>query len=114
MTAAVARRSHDAGVALRALYRDAARHHLPLVAAGLSFYGLLAMFPVLLVMLSIYGLAGDPREVERHLAAAQGFLPDEVIQLLGREMHKLIAHPVRRLSLGLGVGFLMSLAAAST
>jgi uncharacterized BrkB/YihY/UPF0761 family membrane protein len=53
MTAAVARRSHDAGVALRALYRDAARHHLPLVAAGLSFYGLLAMFPVLLVMLSI-------------------------------------------------------------
>ena len=114
MSVAIARRCRDAAACAAALHRGATRHHLPIVAAGLSFYGLLAMFPVLLVFLSIYGLAADPRVVERHLAAAQGFLPDEVIQLLGREMLKLIAHPVRRLSLDLGVGFLMSLAAAST
>ena len=112
--AALARRSCQAGRCAARLYRGAARHHLPIVAAGLSFYGLLAMFPALLVIVSIYGLAGDPREVERHLAAAQGFLPDEVIQLLGREMHTLIAHPVRRLSLGLAFGLLVTVTSAAT
>jgi membrane protein len=96
------------------LRRRVYRHYLPLLAAGLSFYGLMAVFPVLVMFLSLYGLIGDPRAIERDLAAAQGFLPDEVIRLLEREMHKLVAHPVHHLSASLALGFALTLAGAST
>jgi membrane protein len=89
-------------------------NHLPLLAAGLSFYGLMAMCPVLVMFLSLYGLIGDPRAIERDLAGAQGFLPDEVIRLLAREMHKLVAHPVHHLSASLALGFALTLVGAST
>lgn len=99
---------------LPGLRDHAHRHHLPIVAAGLSFYGLMAVFPALVVFLSLYGLMGDPREVERHLAFAQGFLPGEVIRLLAREMHKLVAHPLHRLTLSLAFGLALMLASATT
>jgi membrane protein len=95
---------------LSRLHAAIVEHHLPLIAAGLSFYGLVAVFPALVLFLSIYGLAADPRVVEHHLAAAQGFLPDEVIRLLGHEMSKLIAHPVRRLTVSLGFGLVLTVA----
>jgi membrane protein len=96
------------------LRRRVSRHHLPILAAGLSFYGLMAMFPALVVFLSLYGLVGDPRAIEHHLAAAEGFLPDEAIRLLAREMHKLIAHPAHHLSVSLALGLGFTLAGAST
>ena len=115
MTApALIRRGHAIlAQAARLRYR-VFRHHVPLLAAGLSFYGLMAVFPVLVMLLSLYGLIGDPRAIERDLTAAQGFLPDEVIRLLEREMHKLVGHPVHHLSVGLALGFALTLAGAST
>ena len=35
-------------------------HNLTLVAAGVAFYGFLALVPALVAFISIYGLVADP------------------------------------------------------
>src|SRR5690606_21355638 len=56
------------------------------VAAGVAFYGLLAIFPTIAAFISLYGLLADPATVSNHLASLQAVLPSEAIELIGEQM----------------------------
>jgi membrane protein len=44
--------------------KDAVREdRITLIAAGVAFYAMLALFPAMIVVVSIYGLAMDPEEI---------------------------------------------------
>ncbi len=45
------------------------------VAAGVTFYALLALFPAITALVSLYGLVADPQTMIGHLAAIERFLP---------------------------------------
>jgi membrane protein len=64
-------------VALRA-----AHDNMSLVAAGVAFYLLLAIFPALLMFVSIYGLFLSPQAAAGQAAAATAILPDEAAALI--------------------------------
>jgi membrane protein len=53
-----------------------------MVAAGLSFYSLLGLFPALLAVVSIYGLVADPMSVENGLTSLARTLPPQARQLV--------------------------------
>ena len=36
---------------------------MPLLAAGVAFYGFLALFPALIALVLIYGLVADPAQI---------------------------------------------------
>ena len=56
--------------------------NVSLVAAGVAFYGLLAVFPGIAALVSIYGLVADPASAGRLFADMPG-LPAEARRILG-------------------------------
>jgi len=56
--------------------RDAVREdRITLIAAGVAFYAMLALFPAMIVVVSIYGLVLDPGEIAAQVRAL-GVLPE--------------------------------------
>lgn len=43
------------------------RDNISIVAAGVAFYALLAIFPALAAMIGIYGLVADPADVQKEI-----------------------------------------------
>jgi membrane protein len=84
-----------------------------LVAAGCAFYGTLALFPALSMLVSLYGLAFDPKSVAVQLGLIEGLLPPDAFGLIARQVTALIAQPPRTLGLSLLVGLGMTLWSAS-
>ncbi len=85
------------------------RDNISVIAAGVAFYGLLAIFPGMSALISIYGLVADPAVIEGQVAALAGVLPQEALKLLSDQLHSLIAAPPAKLGLGLLVSLLLAL-----
>jgi membrane protein len=64
---------------LKALPARVKRHNLVVTAAGIAFYGLLALVPTLLATVSIYGLVnqGNEAEIRQQIEDAAGSLDDD-------------------------------------
>jgi len=58
------------------------RDSLMLVAAGVAFYAMTAIFPAIAAFVSIYGLFADPYSVKAQLAGYAGLLPTTSMDLL--------------------------------
>jgi membrane protein len=56
--------------------------NLTLVAAGVAFYAMTAIFPAIAAFVSIYGLFADPNAVEKQIADFSGLLPPNSFKLL--------------------------------
>jgi len=93
--------------------KDAVREdRITLIAAGIAFYAMLALFPAMIVVVSIYGLVMDPEEIAVQVRSL-GVLPDDVRSILTGQLDALVRAPGGRLSLSLAVGVLLALVSAS-
>ncbi|WP_051070928.1 YihY/virulence factor BrkB family protein [Mesorhizobium sp. STM 4661] len=79
-----------------------------LVAAGATFYLLLALFPALAAFISIYGFVADPITVADHVAYLGGLLPSGGLDLIRGQLQAL----ARQNPGALGTGFFIGLAIA--
>jgi membrane protein len=86
-------------------WREFNEDRIPAVAAGATFYGLLALFPALGAFVSLYGLFADVDEARRQVASLRGVLPEGAVAVLGDQMTRLAAAP----HAGLGATFLTGL-----
>ncbi|RYF31632.1 MAG: YihY/virulence factor BrkB family protein [Comamonadaceae bacterium] len=59
----------------RRTYHEVDRDRVRAVAAGVTFYGLLALFPALTAFVSLYGLVAEPATIAGQVALIDGFLP---------------------------------------
>lgn len=82
-------------------YRQASEDNLGLIAAGVAFYGFLALVPMLGALVLIFGLAFDPVEIVRQFASISPSLPKEVAALIGEQLDSLIATSSGKKGLGL-------------
>lgn len=78
------------------------------LAAGVTFYGLLAVFPAISALISLYGLFLDPRGLQEQLDAASWVLPSGAIEVMRDQALRIISHGAPTL----GFSFLLSLAIA--
>src|SRR6476659_1947591 len=62
-----------------------------LVAAGVTFYALLALFPATAALVSLYGLFTDPGSISQHLNLVSGFLPQGAIDVIGDQVNRISA-----------------------
>jgi membrane protein len=76
---------------LAALWRLTGARHLNLIAAGVAFYALLAVFPALAATLAIAGLIIDPTVVAEFLSLAADFLPQDALDLLDAQATRLLS-----------------------
>lgn len=79
-----------------------------LVAAGCAFYGTLALFPAMSMLISLYGLVFDPATVEPQLLLLRDLLPPSAYTLISDRIHMLVTRPPGTL----GIGLLVSTAVA--
>ena len=56
-------------------YEEINKDRILAVAAGVTFYALLALFPAIAALVSIYGLFADPATIQDHLNSLSGVLP---------------------------------------
>jgi membrane protein len=88
------------------VYHGISADRIPLVAAGVTFYLLLSIFPGIAALFSIYGLFANPADIAGHLDALANVAPSGAIDVLREEMTRLASDG----GTTLGVGFLVSLA----
>jgi membrane protein len=83
------------------------------VAAGVTFYGLLALFPALAAFVSLYGLVAEPQTVIEHLAALGAVMPAQAYELLRDRALTLTSHGQQQLGFSLAISLALSIWSAN-
>jgi membrane protein len=73
-------------------WREMSSDRVSLAASGCAFWGTLALFPFISMLISIYGLAFDPATVEPQLEVLRDLLPPSVFALIAERVHTLVSH----------------------
>ena len=86
---------------------------LPILAAGVAFYMLLALFPGLAALVALYGLFYDTADIARQLHGLAGLVPNDVLALLSTQLHEIDATKHSTLGMGAVGGLLLALWSAT-
>jgi membrane protein len=89
------------------------RDNLSIIAAGVAFYALLAIFPGLIALVGLYGLMFDPHQVSDHLSSLTAVLPAEAAELIGEQLAEVTSMEKTSLGVGSIVAILLALWSAS-
>lgn len=89
-------------------YREFKDDRVTLIAAAVTYYLLLSLFPTITAFVSIYGLFADPSTVAKHLRVLADVVPAGGMAILDEQLTKLTDTG----GTTLGVALLLSLAAA--
>lgn len=82
--------------------------NITIIAGGVTFSILLAIFPALGAFVALYGLVGDVNEVPRQIQVLGVLLPPDMVKFVGGEMVRLAGTRSGGLSLALIGGVLIS------
>jgi membrane protein len=92
--------------------RDASEDNISIVAAGVAYYGFLAIFPALAALILIYGLFADPSVVQHNVASLSA-IPSDVRDMLTQQLTSLSRQSSGSLSAGLVVSILFAVWSAT-
>jgi membrane protein len=86
---------------------------IAMIAAGVTFYTLLAIFPGIAAFVALYGLMADVSDAQRHLQMLSVILPSGVISLVGDQMIRAAQSKAGGLSLAALGGLALSIWSAN-
>ena len=92
---------------------DFSRHRVTTEAAGVTFYSILALFPAIAALVSLYGLFADPAAIGAQLRGMSAFLPGGAIQVIGDQMTRVSQQGHGKLGLGIILGVVIALWSAN-
>ena len=98
---------------LKRTYGDIGENRLTLVSAGVTFFVLLALFPGIAALVSVYGLIADASTIERQVAQLQGVLPSGGIDILAEQVKRVTAKGDTALGLTALIGIGLSVWSAN-
>ena len=99
---------------LRRTYAAVVEDHVLLIAAGVTFYALLALVPALTVLVSLYGLFTDPASLDRHMGLLEGVVPGGGLDIVREQLLRLAERGETRLGLTSLVAFAVALWSANS
>lgn len=73
------------------LWRVASERHLGLIAAGVAFFAMLAIFPAVAALVALFGFWADPAVIDTQLDLMSEFIPPDAFALLDAQVNRLIA-----------------------
>jgi membrane protein len=82
-------------------------------AAGVVFFALLALFPGIAALVSIYGLFADPATISEHLDTVAGVLPGGAVDIIRDQLTRLTSQGRGTLGVSFVVGLVISLWSAN-
>jgi membrane protein len=86
---------------------------VPMVAAGCTFYTLLALFPAIGAFMALYGLFADPADAQRNIQTLSALLPGGAIKIIGDQMSHVAGARHGGLSAAFAFGLLASIWSAN-
>jgi membrane protein len=95
-------------ILLRA-WSEVSEANLFLVAGGVTYASLLALFPGLAALVSLYGLLLDPSQIEKQVASMGAVLPEQAQQMLSDQLHTLVTSSTGALGLSAILALLLAL-----
>jgi membrane protein len=96
------------------VWSEIGEDRIMLVAAGVTFYLLLALFPALAAFVSLYGFVADPKTIADQVAYLGGVLPSGGLDMIRGQLQALANASGKALSFGFVVGFLVALWSANS
>lgn len=70
-------------------YNEVVNDHVMLIAAGVTFYVLLALVPSLTALVSLYGLFADPSTLDRQMDLLNGLIPSGALDIVHEQLRRL-------------------------
>ncbi len=98
---------------VRRAYTNIGKHRVLALAAGVTFYSILAIFPAIAALVGIYGLFADPAAISTHLDSVAGFLPGGAIDVIRDQLTRIASHGKSTLGLTFVAGLAISLWSAN-
>lgn len=83
------------------------------VAGGVTFFGLLSLFPAITAFVSIYGLMADPATISQHLSMLKNFMPESALSVIRTQVESIANAPGQALSLAGIMGLAVALYSAN-
>jgi membrane protein len=85
-------------------FREFNKDQCPDLAAALTYYAVLSLFPAILALVSLIGLFGDPQKTtDALLQIVSGFAPAETVNTVSGTVEELASAPAAGLTLVLGL-----------
>jgi membrane protein len=96
------------------VYKSLGEDRLLTEAGAVTFFGLLAVFPAIGALVSIFGIYADRTTIAQSLDLVTGFLPAGAIEVIRDQMVRVASEPSTTLGLGAIFGLLISLWSANS
>lgn len=89
---------------LKKTLREFSKDQCPDLAAALTYYAVLSLFPAMLALVSLIGIFGDPQKTtDALLQIVSGFAPAETVDTVGGTVAELASAPAAGLTLVIGL-----------
>jgi membrane protein len=95
------------------VYQNISEHRVVALAAGVTFYTLLAIFPAIGALVAVYGLFADPATLGAKLGTLSGVLPGGTIDVIHDQLTRVASQRGSALGLTFIVGLAISLWSAN-
>ena len=93
----------------RAIVSRVSRDNITFVAAAVAFYVMLAIFPALAALVSLYGLVGNPADVVQRIGDYGSLLPPEALKLITDGLNSFAQKSNSQLSFALATSVLLAI-----
>jgi membrane protein len=90
-------------------WTEQSEDNISLAAAGVAFYGFLALVPLLGAIVLTYGIAADPQTVLSNMKSLTSVLPGDVAKLIGDQLISIVHTSASKKGLGLLVALAVAL-----
>jgi membrane protein len=94
-------------------YQQINEHRLLAVAAGVVFYGLLALFPAITALVSSYALFAKASTINDHLSLISGILPAGAFDIVKDQVARVLAKGDVKLGTAFATSFLLAVWSAN-
>ncbi|MDN4632958.1 YihY/virulence factor BrkB family protein [Sphingomonas sp. PsM26] len=94
---------------LKRAWAETGNDNIGLIAAGVAFYGFLALVPLLGATVLVYGLAADPATVIRDMTQLTSVMPADVARLIGEQLMGVVQASDGKKGLGLALALALAI-----
>jgi membrane protein len=95
------------------IWKNIGEDRVIVVAAGVTFYSILAVFPAIAALVALYGLFADPATIASHLDDITGLVPGGAIEVMRDQITRVTSQGSTTLGLTFIVSLLVSLWSAN-
>src|SRR5207237_6312749 len=95
------------------IWQNIGKDRVIVVAAGVTFYSILAVFPAIAALVALYGLFADPAAITSHLDSIAGVVPGGAIEVMRDQITRVASQGRTTLGVTFIVSLLMSLWSAN-